>query len=189
MNTFLGSTSLLLKTTFKHPAWINWPNEQLPTIIKLDNAEQARIYYNISNPFLPCEKCCNFVKFPGVEIFGNSGETVPFHKISTPGNYVKLRYFTQFYLRNEVGFTQWSLQYWIHCLMLDSYLELVPPFCDAIMISATTVKLLCISYDLLHTTGHHYSCAFEVGFFSCNYKTSDFAERFTKTSIKFGNHY
>ena len=67
-----------------------------------------------------------------------------------------------------------------------------PPFLrcnNDICKSATTVKLLCISYDLLHTTGHHYSCAFEVGFSSCNYKTSDFAERFTKTSIKFGNHY
>ena len=32
-------------------------------------------------------------QFP--HIFRNYAETVPFHKTSTPGNYVKLRYFTQ----------------------------------------------------------------------------------------------
>ena len=35
-----------------------------------------------------CEKYRNFTRSPGVE-------TVPFRKISTPGNQVKLRYFSQ----------------------------------------------------------------------------------------------
>ena len=40
--------------------------------------------------------CCYRLKtYAETDLYRNYAETVPFHKISTPENYLKLRYFTQ----------------------------------------------------------------------------------------------
>ena len=55
----------------------------------------------------------NFVErrsFRMVSFARNYAETVPFHKISTPGNQVKLRYFTQCFLPNFVKYSEYLFQ-------------------------------------------------------------------------------
>ena len=139
------------------------------------------IYLTLFYPAKTAVISSNFLVWKFLETLGKLCLSTKFPHQEIRWNYGILRSFIDSHNdRCNIEFIVWC---WIHIWSWS------PLFCDAIMISATTVKLLCISYDLLHATGHHYSCAFEVGFFSCNYKTSDFAERFTKTSIKFGNHY
>ena len=55
--------------------------------------------YTIISPNLLVWEFCGKAQFPQSfwRFAQNFSETVPFHKISTPGNYVKLRYFTQWY--------------------------------------------------------------------------------------------
>ena len=101
-----------------------------------------------------CEKYHNFTWFPGVEIlwkaqfphsFGriarNYAETMTFRKISTPGNQVKLRYFSQWKWRNFSFFSRWyftlKLVNLVQCLIDISCLQIlmvgsfcvVGPFC------------------------------------------------------------